>query len=198
MQPNSKLPLLGRVFVLASVAAALLLLASCTIRENKNDAGEKNVKIDTPVGGLHVSTEVDAKDIGLAVFPGATAKPKVGDNAHRVNMNISTGLFGVKVVAIEFTTDASPDQVAAFYKKELAKYGQVLECAGSGDVTYSRQSGKGEDGKLNCGNGHPGQGLELKAGTNENQHIVSIKSAGKGSEFALVYVNTRGKEDEAL
>jgi hypothetical protein len=33
----------------------------------------------------------------------------------------------------------------------------------------------------------------LKVGTKSNQHIVSVKPNGKGTDFALVYVRTRGK-----
>jgi hypothetical protein len=38
-------------------------------------------------------------------------------------------------------------------------------------------------------------GTELKVGTTDRQHIVSVKPSGGGSEFALVYVQTRGKGD---
>jgi len=31
-------------------------------------------------------------------------------------------------------------------------------------------------------------------GNEENQHIVSIKPEGKGSQFALVHVQVRGKD----
>jgi hypothetical protein len=39
-----------------------------------------------------------------------------------------------------------------------------------------------------------GKNVELKAGTDENQHIVAVESEGKGSSFSLVYVRTHGKE----
>ena len=51
-----------------------------------------------------------------------------------------------------------------------------------------------DDGKeLTCGKRH-GEATELKSGTPANQHVVAVKPAGKGSEFALVFVQKHGKE----
>jgi hypothetical protein len=36
--------------------------------------------------------------------------------------------------------------------------------------------------------------VELKVGTEENQHLVAIEPKGKGSKFALVYVRVRDKD----
>ncbi len=58
--------------------------------------------------------------------------------------------------------------------------------------------GGGDDSKeLKCEGDNSGKVVELKVGTKQNQHIVSIQPAdnGKGSDFALVYVQTRGRKD---
>jgi hypothetical protein len=34
----------------------------------------------------------------------------------------------------------------------------------------------------------------LKVGTKENQHLVAIQPQGKGSKFALVFVQVRDRE----
>ena len=34
--------------------------------------------------------------------------------------------------------------------------------------------------------------VQLLTGTEDRQRVVSVKPRGSGSEFALVYVNTRG------
>jgi hypothetical protein len=47
--------------------------------------------------------------------------------------------------------------------------------------------------ELSCGP-DTGRNIELKAGSRDNQHIVAIKPADKGSEFTLVYVETHGKD----
>ena len=43
-----------------------------------------------------------------------------------------------------------------------------------------------------------GKTIELKAGTEDNQHVVSVEPSetGKGSTFALVYLFTRGKQGD--
>src|ERR1700733_6979420 len=54
-------------------AAALLFAAGCRIQVDKNENGrDKNVKVDTPLGGLHVRTnQTSAADVGLPAYPGA-------------------------------------------------------------------------------------------------------------------------------
>jgi hypothetical protein len=162
---------------------AALLLAACSVNVKKGEAGEdKNVDINTPFGGIHVNNDADVRDTGLPVYPGAKPKPK-GDAAHEksANVDISTSDFGVKVVAVEYESDDAPGKLMAYYKDSLKKYGKVLECrTNSGDYHYEGSNS--------------GKKVELKAGTRSNQHIVSIEPQGKGADFALVYVRTRGKE----
>jgi hypothetical protein len=181
----------------------LLFVASlgCKINVNKSQNGEdKNVDIETPVGGIHVSQGANARDTGLAVYPGAQEKQKGDHDSNSANVNISSGFFGVKVVAIEFLSNDSPDKVAAFYRDQLKKYGGILEChtdnphgdPGDVKVDMSKDHEK-SDNKLTCEHDH-GATLELKVGTKDNQHIVSIspQHEGKGTDFALVFVQTRG------
>ena len=51
--------------------------------------------------------------------------------------------------------------------------------------------------KLKCEGDHDGKAIELKVGTEKNQHIVSIQPAdsGKGSDFGLVYIQMRGGKE---
>jgi hypothetical protein len=178
--------------------AGLLVLPGCTVKKDERD-GNKNVKVETPVGGVHVSTQADAKDVGLALYPGATPRTDTSEDSSTANVNIATGFFGLRVVALKYTTNDSPDKVAAFYKKELARYGDVLECSGSKAVVTMNFGNDGDDRRLSCGKDHHSEGsLELKAGKQDYQHIVSVKPAGSGSEFTLVYVSARGKDEGAL
>jgi hypothetical protein len=171
-------------------------MPGCTVNKEKS-GGKEDVKINTPIGGLHVSTDADVKDVGLALFPGALVKPDKDGDKNRANVNINTSLFGVKVVALEYTSDAAPEKVAEFYRKELAKYGSVLECPGQKrHVNVSFSSGNDDGAKpLTCDKNNQGTDLELKAGDSSNQHVVSIKPAGKGTEFALVHVMARGGKE---
>ena len=74
--------------------------------------------------------DADVRDIGLSVYPGARRKEQSDDNDHDNNahVNISSSLFGIKVVAIEYLSDDPPEKLVAYYKDQLKKYGNVLEC----------------------------------------------------------------------
>ncbi len=190
---------LGKLFassMCASSALGLLtLLVACNMSV-KDKKGEEKVDINTPLGGLHVHTEVDPSQTGLSVYPGA--KPRIEDDGkdkNRANVDISTSVFGVKVVAIEYESDDPPDKITAYYNKELRKYGKVLQCPGGGGAVKTdhdaKPSSKSKD--LTCDKSDGAHGTELKVGTDDNQHLVAIEPQGKGTKFALVYVQTRGE-----
>jgi hypothetical protein len=192
------------VIALVAIAATLLLAAcSVNVKDSDKEKGEKNVDIRTPVGSIHVRNEAEVADTGLSVYPGAHRREKTSssdsDN-HAANVNISSSMFGVKVVAIEYETDDSPDKVKAYYRKELGKWGKVLECPGGSvdGVTIHDDNDDSGSKELTCGKGGHGdsKSIELKSGTKDRQHIVEVKPTGKGTDFGLVYVQTRGKEGE--
>jgi hypothetical protein len=176
----------------------LLLVAGCSINVKKNDNGEdKKVDIDTPFGGIHVNNGADVRDTGLSVYPGARPKPKDdSDDEKSANVDISTSAFGLKVVALEYQSNDGPDKVAAYYRNELKKYGNVLECHTQrhGFQGFNVNHDKGDSEELKCEDDNHGKTVELKSGTKSNQHIVAIDPKDNGSDFALVYVHMRGKE----
>ena len=178
------------------LAIATLLSAACSINVKKEQNGQdKQVDINTPVGGIHVSKGADVADVGLTVYPGARLKQNDSDgNDKSANVNISSFGFGLKVVALEYRTDDSPEKLVAYYKDQLQKYGNVLECHTSHlDVNPDVKGSDHESHELTC-EGSSGNNIELKVGTKENQHIVAVEPDGKGSSFSLVYVRTHGKQ----
>lgn len=182
--------------VLGLAVAAALLLPACSINVKKEQNGQdKQVDISTPVGGIHVSKGADVADVGLAVYPGARLKQNDSDgNDKSANVNISSFGFGLKVVALEYRSDDSPEELVAYYKDQLQRYGKVLECHTSHfDVNPDVKGSDHESHELTC-DGSRGNNIELKAGTKENQHIVAVEPDGRGSSFSLVYVRTHGKE----
>ena len=190
---SPKHPVANYLHGCALIAIALVLLPACSINVKKNEDGEdKKVDIETPVGGIHVSKDADVRDVGLAVYPGARKKQKDSSGDEKsANVNISGPGFGVKVVAVEYLSDDSPDKLIAYYRDQLKKYGSVLECHTSkhgGDVEVNKMShqDKKESRKLTCDNDDSGKTVELKVGTEDNQHIVAVEPQGKGSSFALV------------
>src|SRR5205823_2655282 len=119
--------------------ALILLFAACSVNVKKDAEGkDKNVDINTPFGGIHVDQKADVRDIGLPVYPGARPKEKNDEGEEKnANVDISTSAFGLKVVAIEYLTDAPMDKLISYYQEQLKKYGKVLECHTSHEATYT-------------------------------------------------------------
>jgi hypothetical protein len=180
--------------------SSVLLSSACSVNVKKDEEGkDKKVDIQTPVAGLHVSNDPNAQDTGLPVYPGATRKHKQeGDSDETgANINIATSLFGLKVIAVEFLSDDPPEKIMAYYKDKLSKFGNVLEChkrKGGDSVSMSSDSDDSKSKELKCEGDNSGNVIELKVGTQEKQHIVSIQPKDKGTDFALVFVQTRGKD----
>jgi hypothetical protein len=108
-----------RIAIHLTVAATLAMLAGCNVHARK-DGGEKNVSISSPLGALKVRTDdVNPKDTGLPVYPGARLKPDTDDNKGKANVNINTPWFGLKVVALTYVSDDSQQKVWDYYKNEM-------------------------------------------------------------------------------
>ena len=189
-------PQVIRTLVVAALVA--LLLSACSINVKKQQNGEdKQVDIQTPVGGIHVSKDANVGDVGLAVYPGARLKQQGSDGADKsANVDISSFGYRVKVVALQYESDDSPAKLVAYYTDQLKKYGHVLECHTSHiDLNADPKRWEHDSHELTC-EGSSGNKIELKVGTKQYQHIVAIEPEGKGSSFALVFVHTHGKDAE--
>ena len=178
------------------IFASLVGLSACSVNVKKNDAGQdKNVDIKTPFADIHVDKGADVRDTGLPVYAGARLKQGTKDDEKSANVNISGFGFGVRVVAVSYESDDPSSKLIAYYKDQLKRFGTVLECHSS---THHWGPGSGHDKdseELRCEGDNIGKKVELKAGTKNNQHIVAIDPTDKGTEFSLVYVRVRGKED---
>ncbi len=177
--------------------AAIILLAGCSVNVQKEKNGqEKRVDIRTPIGGIHVDKQASPEDVGIAVYPGATLKEKDDGQDKSANVNISGFGYGLKVVALEYESKDSPAKVVAFYQEQLKRYGDVLVChTRSLNVNAGMKKSDENSHALTC-EGESGRDIELKVGTQENQHIVAVEPTEGGSKFSLVYVKTHGKEAE--
>lgn len=184
-----------------SIALLGLMFAACSLKVDKEKSGEsEKVEIQTPVGGLKVRTNIDAKDIGLSVYPNArVVEKRHNDDDDSANVNISTPFFSLKVMAMKFESDDPPEKVVDFYKKDMNRYGKVAECRGVSDSGHSKTEGKDFNLTLDCDQDDPAsKSIELKAGQGNSQHIVGIKPKGKGTEFGLVYIQIHGSERETM
>jgi hypothetical protein len=191
---RNKLSTLMAAVALPSLTA-LLLLPSCSVNVKKEANGQdKQVDINTPLGGIHVNKQADAADTGLPVYPGARLREKDSDGSDKgANVNISGFGYGIKVVALEYESDDSPAKVVSFYRDRLKGFGNVLECHTSHLNMNMGSHGHDDSNELTCEGDHGGN-IELKVGKKDDQHIVAVEPEGKGAKFSLVYVRTHGKD----
>jgi hypothetical protein len=179
-----KIETVRRLLILTLVAGLAPCVAACGISVNKDDDGRnKNVDIHTPLGNLSVKANSDTMpDTGLPVRAGARPlREKDHDNA---DVNIEGGFFGVKVAVARFEDDGAPREVLDYYKKELSKYGAVVECHGNLDFKHGSASA------ARCKERARDE-TQLGVGSEEDNRVVSVKPRGTGSEFTLVHVRTR-------
>lgn len=173
------------VVLLGMMLVGVLLSGLCSCKvQKKGEGANKKVDIETPLGSLHVNTQVDPQDTGLAVYPGAT-RAEDDEGKHAAHLSIDSSLFGAKVVAIKYRSNDSPEKLLEFYRKQLRAYGDVSECHGS--VSFNH-------GNMRCHENRLREETSLVSGTEERHHVVSVKPDGSGSKFALVYIQTRGEE----
>jgi len=184
--------------VALAILFSLIALTGCSITTHEKDNGKKDdVDIRTPFGSLSVKEgATDIKDTGLSPYPGArVATSDDDDRHHSANVNISSSLFGLKVVALKFQSDDPSDKILAFYKKDMGKYGNVVDCTGGFNMNFHHHD---KDAEVTCDNhsgSEHGYKEELKVGTENNQRVIAVKPSGNGTEFTLVYVRAWGNKD---
>ncbi len=186
----------------AALLAALIVLPACSVNvKDKSKDGSARVDIKSPLGDIHVDEQPDLQGAGLTLYPGAKPAPKEGEDKKNANVNISVPGFALKVVAGEFVSDDSPSKVIAFYSKDLQRFGKTLQCQGhwnGGDVGVNADKHEGLSKPVSCRNEGGGESVEIKVGTEGNQHIAAIKPEGKGSRIALVYVRAHAGKDDSI
>jgi hypothetical protein len=187
------------------VAAGLLaaLLAGCRVESDKHGDSD-NVKISTPFGGMQVKTNdaVAVEGIGLPTYPGAQLVKKDKDNG-AADVNVNFGSFQLRVKAVSYRTSDSPKKVEAFYREGMKRFGDVIACRDNRAVGKPVRTLEG----LTCDNDkqnsysvddHPAEGqLQLKAGSNQHQHIVEIDAESGGTKIGLVALDLPGNNNSA-
>ena len=187
--------------LLVALLVALCVLPACTINANdKGQDGEKRVDIKSPVGDLHVSEQADIRDAGLTLYPGAKPAPKEdGDDKKSANVNLSLPGFSLKVVAAEFLSDDAPEKIISFYTHDLQRYGKPIQCHSGWNGGHVNYDNKDEMSKpVSCDGVSSEDAVELKVGTEGNEHLISVKHSGQGSRFALVYVRIHTGKDDTI
>jgi len=190
--------------VAACTGAAVLamLLAGCHV-EKETHGDSKNVKIDTPFGGLHVKTN-DADvlaSIGLPGYPGSEPTRKHGDDDGSADVNIGFGGLQMRVKVAKYRTDDPPDKVEAFYRNGMTRFGDVIVCRNNNAVGAPARTAEGltcdnaKDNHISVDDDSSKHELELKAGSKHYQHIVAIDTDGTGTKFSLISLDLPGDFD---
>jgi hypothetical protein len=189
---------------------ACLLLSGCRVIEHK-DGNKENVDISVPFGNMHVKTNGtgDTAAIGLTPYPGAVpVKDGKDDDTSSANVDMSFGNFHLGVRAASFQTSDQPDKVLAFYRKDLGRFGDVIECQNNkpvGNPTHTSQGLTCDDkdhSQYNVSNTEHGIHIgdnpsdrELRAGSGTHQHIVGIQNRNGGTKIGLVALDLPGNLD---
>jgi hypothetical protein len=198
-----------RNLLVATIAIAIILVIPSTSRaQNQNGSNSGTASGQSSDGnfsaGINLGKDASAKDVGLPLYPGSHRHQDTSDDSASLNMGLWGGSSGFKMVMLKMDSTDSPDKIAAFYRKALSKYGKVLTCSGPGSDSAAAQNSSGGDSKdaakstnLSCDNDKPDKSeIELKAGTKEKQHVVGIKPEGTVNTYTLIYIETRGLDDD--
>ncbi len=186
----------------AVVAVALLTLTGCRFERHKGaNQNDENVKFATPFGGMSVKTDEKSAQagVGLTPYPGAVLNRKEDDGKEdggAADVNFSFGGFHVGVKALNYQSSDAPDKVLAFYRKDMARYGTVIECRGHTPVGQPIRTQDGltcdSDGRDTHVHVSAGGEDELKAGSKLHQHIVSVETRNGGTKIGLVMLDLPG------
>jgi hypothetical protein len=183
--------LMVRRLAVAVASAALFLTATLPVLAQDAKAKDERVEISTPWGGLTASEKASLQEVGLPAYPKARAHKDSPTDESEAKLSFWTRSMGMKLVVMKFESEDAVEKVSTFYQKALAKYGKVLVCTGA----EAKKKSKDEDSEeLTCDDSEPDAGgVELRGGTKEKRRIVAIgpSKAGKGAEFALVYLEFR-------
>ena len=186
-----------RAVVMAAVMATVLL-GGCRVETGGEGRGDK-VPMATPFGGLQVKTDERVQaGVGLPIYAGAQlVKKEGGKDSGAADVNLSFGRFQLRVRALSYRTGDEPEKVKAFYKKELGRYGDVIECVGDQPVGARTRTAEGFTCGKSKGSGAVIQNggsksVELKAGSEQHAHVVGIEPEGSGTKFALVMLDLPG------
>ena len=126
----------------AVLAAGIILLAG--LHSAQAQDGKKD-KADSKSIGFNLSASATEKDLGLPFYPGAKPYKEDADSDPALHMAMSGGSFGFKLVVMKLESSDSPEKIAAYYRKAMAKYGAVLDCSKATGDSSKNGSGKNDD-----------------------------------------------------
>jgi hypothetical protein len=192
------MPVLPRRVLVSLLCLALsLVTAGCSINVDKDANGkEKKVKIDTPLGNIHVNADKPSASLGIALYPGAIADPD-HDGDKDADVQLGFGEWKMRVQVAHFNTSDNRDKVLTYYRKSLSRYGDVIECKDNEPIGSPAKTAEGltcsendQDNHIKVDHGDD-HGLTLRAGSKRHQHIVAFDkddadTAAGPTKFTLI------------
>jgi hypothetical protein len=171
-----------RRFVPLLVLALVSSVVLAQEQKPKSNNERHSIRVETDSGRYGVGADrLDPRQLGVAIYPGAKVVERDHDGKGAA-LSLDWGRDSMRLYAQEYETTDSPDRVLAFYRKQLAKYGAVLECR-NGKALAPVAS------ELKCESDKDNEGIELKAGSARRQHIVAVTPRDGRTEFGLVYLD---------
>lgn len=140
---------------------------------------------------INFASEAHPGETGIRVYPGAIKLQGKSEDTDSARVQFSLGDYGLKVIAVKLKSDDGRDQIADFYRNELARFGTVLDCTVPEPAERSKRETKSRT--LTCdGERAKRNGFLFKAGAKANQRIVSIEPKGNATHISLVHIEVRG------
>lgn len=165
------------VFVVAVSSTALFA------QDETSSSSEKHrIVVETDSGRYGVGAEkLDPKQLGVAIYPRAKVNESE-NNSSDASLSLDWGNASSRLYVQNYVTSDSADKVLSFYRKQLSKYGAVLECRNGKPVAVVPS-------KLKCDSDKDDNSIELKAGTERKQHMVGVTPTAGGAQFEVVYLD---------
>jgi hypothetical protein len=155
---------------------ALVLAAALLCAPAAAGAQRSNISVE-----LHANKNVTAASLGLPEFPLARAYTNSG-NESPVDLGFTFGDVHFRVLVSKYLTAASPRQVFDFYRKPLARYGDVLECDHGEPVGRLKITRAG----LTCSDSVGGEHSRINGGSDSSHELRS----GSPDLFRIVALDT--------
>jgi hypothetical protein len=169
------------------VRSRLLVSLALIISAFSGFAIQSAVAQDSDGAGIVVSGKATSADVGLPIYPGAKPYKESDKDSEAARVGLWGGGFGFKLAVMQLESNDAPAKIADFYRKALAKYGDVLDC------TYGGAKQDESAKALTCGDDKPDNGgMLFKAGTKKQQHIVGLDPKGSGTKLSLIYLSFKG------
>lgn len=164
-----------RCFSSVTLRNALAVAAVLAIGGERAAFAQTNASIE-----LHANGRVTAASIGLPDFPGARTFHGEHEDS-TADLGLTFGDFHFRLLVVKYVTRASPEQVLEFYRKPLARYGEVIECDHGLAVGSPRVAGSGltcsdSQGHSAHSGGESSDAHELRSGTPRRFRVVGIDS----------------------